>query len=79
MSKLKLGQRADLVREQVGISRTELANLLGLDRSTVTKWSTGHSSPRDIDAVAEALGVPVTRFFEVAAPHPHRKRQRAAA
>ena len=39
----------DKVREQrqkLGLKQEELAKLLGVERSTVTKWETGESKPR---------------------------------
>lgn len=76
--RLKLGQRVDLVRESVGVSRTQLAKDLGLDRSTVTKWASGSASPRDIEAVAERLGVPVAVFFQPPSQRAPARRRRAA-
>ena len=63
MSTPTLGHRVDIVRARRGITRTALAVALGLDRSTVTKWSTTGSAPRDIEAVAKALGVGVAEIF----------------
>lgn len=45
------------------ISRPELARALGLDRTTITKWATGHCSPRDLEAVARELGVSIAEIF----------------
>lgn len=35
-----------LLREKAGLTQEALANLLSLDRTTVTKWETGESMPR---------------------------------
>lgn len=72
---LKLGQRVDIVRASVGISRAKLAAALDLDRSTVTKWATGVASPRDIEAVAKELGVPVALIFATRAPAAEKSRR----
>lgn len=58
-----IGVRVDIVRSRQGVSRTELAELLGVDRSTVTKWATTGSAPRDIEAVARALATTVAEIF----------------
>lgn len=60
---IKIGHRVDHVRQQVGKSVTELAAEMDLDRSTVTKWRTEGTSPRDLNAVAAALGVEPAAFF----------------
>ncbi len=59
----KLGHRVEIVRAAKGISRPELAERLGIDRSTVTKWATLGTAPRDIEAVARELGVSVAEIF----------------
>jgi transcriptional regulator with XRE-family HTH domain len=71
-----LGQRVEIVRAKRGISRTALAATLELDRSTVAKWATGESSPRDLEAVAAALGATVAEIY---AARPDRRQRRAAA
>lgn len=71
-----LGQRVEIVRAKRGISRTALAESLELDRSTVAKWATGESSPRDLEAVAAALGATVAEIY---AARPDRRQRRAAA
>lgn len=60
---IKIGHRVDHVRKRVGKSVTALADEMDLDRSTVTKWRTEGTSPRDLNAVAAALGVDVASFF----------------
>lgn len=58
-----LGHQVEIVRARRGISRSKLAKLLGLDRSTVVKWATVGASPRDPRAVAKALGVNLAEIF----------------
>lgn len=72
---IKIGHRVDLVRQRLGKSVTELADEMGLDRSTVTKWRTEGTAPRDLNAVAAALGVDVASFF---APSVTKALQKAA-
>jgi transcriptional regulator with XRE-family HTH domain len=64
---MTLGERVEAVRAAAPanqrISRPALAGRLGLDRSTVTKWATGHGSPRDLEAVADVLGVTVAELY----------------
>ena len=44
-------------RVRLGISRPELARRLGLDPSTVRVWAAKGVGPRDLQAVADVLGV----------------------
>lgn len=60
---LPIGHRVDIVRARKGMSRPALAALLGVDRSTVTKWATTGSGPRDIEQVAAALKVSVAEIY----------------
>lgn len=76
----KLGHRVEVVRAAKGISRSELAAALEVDRSTVTKWATLGTAPRDIEAVAKVLGVDVAAIFAATpAKRPRRERRQAAA
>ena len=59
-----LGQRVEIVRARKGVGRTALADALDLDRSTVAKWAAGESAPRDLEAVARALGVEISEIYE---------------
>lgn len=34
------------VREKANLTQEQLANLINVDRSTITKWETGEASPR---------------------------------
>ncbi len=40
-----LGARITRLREQTGLSQTELAKRLHVSRSTVQSWESGHTSP----------------------------------
>lgn len=60
---IKIGHRVEHVRAAHKVSRPKLALALGLDRSTVTKWATDGTAPRDLNEVAAALGVDVSAFF----------------
>lgn len=39
-------------RERVGMTKTELARRLGVDRATIARWETGANRPEDADMVA---------------------------
>lgn len=53
------------VREQHGISQEQLASMLGIDRSTVTKWETGDSYPRGeiLTKLADTLHCTIDELF----------------
>lgn len=53
------------LREQKGMSQAQLANTLGLDRSTIAKWETGTSMPRAnlLPKLAELLGCTVDELL----------------
>ena len=34
------------VREKANLTQEQLANLINVDRSTITKWETGEAAPR---------------------------------
>ena len=52
-------------REACGISQEGLAQMLGVDRSTVAKWETRDVYPRGdkIVALADALSCSIDAFF----------------
>lgn len=60
---IKLGHRVEVVRAAKGVSRSKLAKILKIDRSTVTKWATLGTAPRDLEAVAEALDVEIAAIY----------------
>ena len=73
---IKIGHRVEFVRKARKVSRPDLAKALDLDRSTVTKWATVGTTPQDLNATADALGVDVAAFF---APSVTRALSRKAA
>lgn len=56
---MSLGQRIRRLRTQAGLTQLQLAELVGVARSTVTQWELGASVPRAqrLGAIAAALGV----------------------
>lgn len=40
------GVRLMVIRKMQGLSQAQVAELLGLERSTISKWETGVTSPR---------------------------------
>lgn len=47
------------------MSQRRLAAQIGVSPGAVTNWITGHSNPslRHVEALAQAIGVPMSRFF----------------
>jgi transcriptional regulator with XRE-family HTH domain len=60
--------RVRYLRERRRLSQGELALLLGVDRTAIVHWERGRSRPRDIDALARALGLTVARFYAARIP-----------
>ncbi len=55
---LNTGQRLKKLREEKGLSQTEIAKILGVDRTTYVKWETGVSSPlRKLNKLVEFFNV----------------------
>lgn len=52
-------------REKAGLSQQALAEKLGTDRTTVTKWETGSSMPNaaKIPIIAEILNCSISDLF----------------
>lgn len=66
MDRMELGARIRGYREGRGLQQTELADKLGVDQATISRWETGRS-PMGIDeviAVAEALGIDVAELWK---------------
>lgn len=60
------GERLRELRIKKNITQQELANLVNVDRSTVSKWERDQSIPTILDAekIAEALGISVYDLIE---------------
>jgi transcriptional regulator with XRE-family HTH domain len=52
-------------RLATGMKQADLANLLGINTTTVSKWEVGESAPRasQIPAVADALNCSIDALF----------------
>ena len=53
------------IRKAKGITQTELANKLGVKRTTLSMWELGESAPtvRILPALAAALGCSIDELF----------------
>lgn len=60
-----LGQRLRELREQAGLSQTELAKSVGVSRNAVSQWEADVTQPstRRLSSVSRALKVPVDRLM----------------
>lgn len=63
--KLLVGKRVRELRNSIGISQEELADLAGLDRTYITSVECGkrNISIVNIEKLANALQVPLKEFF----------------
>jgi len=61
-----LGSRLAQLRKQKGMTQNQLANAIGRDSMTVSRWERGERIMRadDVAAVAEALGIHAGLLFE---------------
>lgn len=64
--KLLVGKRVKELRNNLGISQEELADLAGLDRTYITSVECGkrNISIVNIEKLAKALNVTLSEFFE---------------
>ncbi|GAA3801964.1 hypothetical protein GCM10022380_19320 [Amycolatopsis tucumanensis] len=53
------------LRKERGWNQTQLGAAVGVDQSTVSEWERGAAVPRELRAIADALGVPFDRFRQV--------------
>ncbi len=53
------------VREKANLTQEQLANLINVDRSTITKWETGKASPRSdkLSMLAKVLDCRIDDLF----------------
>ena len=63
-----LGRAVKSRRLQAGLSQSALSERLGVPPGTVSEWESGSArpAPRQLLAMAEALGCPASAFFEEA-------------
>src|SRR4051794_30290398 len=78
------GSRLRGLREQAGLTQSELAERAGFTRDGIAKWESGSREPSwsNVLALAQALGVDCTAFTqppttEQKAPRPGRPRKNA--
>ena len=66
MEKVFKSERLKEARKRKGLSQEQLADLVGVTRSTVAKWEIGERSPKGdhLIKLSEILGVSPTYFFE---------------
>ncbi len=62
----KFGQRIKTLRKERGLTQEELAELSGLDRTYISGIERGlrNVALRNIEALAQALGVSISELFE---------------
>ncbi len=63
--KAVIGCRIKNLREKAGLSQQELANLVGVDRSTIAMYEAGQRIPRDDTKkkLSENLGESIENIF----------------
>jgi len=64
---MTLGQKIKAAREALGMNQDELAELLGVEPPTVSRWENGVIRPKSkrLKTIAEKLGKPVEWFQEL--------------
>lgn len=57
----KFSSNLKFIREQKGISKSKLGELVGVNQSTITRWETNEIKPSidNVEEVAKALDVPL--------------------
>ena len=71
---MEIGSRIRRWREAKGLSKTQLASLVGVTVSAVVQWEHGHTGPnrKNLRALTDALGMSLAEFYG-ALPAPTRK------
>lgn len=61
-----IGKNIKAVREEKGWTQAELAEKIGYERSTLTKWENGSLKPfaETLTAIATVCEVPIERFYK---------------
>lgn len=67
-----LQDRITKARTHAGLNQSELAQKMGLSRNTLGRWESGANTPteKNLQALAEATGVPVEWFYQDETSHP---------
>lgn len=62
-----IGRRIKSIRRAEGINQNQLANLVGISKSSMSEWETGKREPRldTIRKIANALGVDVREIVDI--------------
>lgn len=65
MNKNNIGEIISNFRKNANITQEDLASMLGVDRSVISRWESGLRKPdlSIIPAIAKSLGVPVNALF----------------
>lgn len=71
LSPKQMGQVISTARAYMGMSQSDLASALGVDRRTVSNWETGKTTPSVIDAaqLCKILRLPHRSLTEQYGPH----------
>ena len=61
-----VGKRMRQIRESKNLTQTDVAEAVGVNQKTVSRWERRGNVPKDqIGAIADALGVEVSEFEEI--------------
>lgn len=63
---MKISENIKTLRESADLTQEQLANQIGVTRSTVTQWESGWSKPRmgKVELLAKFFGVPVSAIVD---------------
>lgn len=63
---VNIGKRIRTARQKVGMSQEELAQLIGVTKSTISKYEKGAREPRydQLQRIADTLNVPIHELFD---------------
>lgn len=65
--KHEIGQRLRAARKAAGLNQEDVANVVGVAKSTVSEWETGKRSPdvELLETIAECLNVTIEFLFNI--------------